>query len=53
MNVQRLYFTDACLGKIGEGKVDPETCFSIFESLLSSAPRDVNCFLSFSLGYYD
>lgn len=49
--MQRLCFTDACLGKIREGKVKPETCrFSRFKSLLNS---NVNLFLNFSLGYYD
>lgn len=49
--MQRLYFTDACLGKVGEGKVDLETHLSISETVLNSTCRDVNGFLSVSLGY--
>lgn len=46
--MQMLYFTDICLGKIREGRVDPET-FLVCESLLDDMHKDVNCSLDFHL----
>lgn len=48
--MRRLCFPDACLGKIREGKVKPETCFIRLKSLLNSS---VNCFLIFFTWIYD